>query len=226
MLRKTLEKGSSDYNLRLAIESGAPVEAAYAMASYYPARHWHLEHLVGSLAPGRFADVVLLSDPKQVAIEEVFADGILAADKGKYLLSVPKIEWPKWATHTIRIAEPLAATDFEIKAPVSTANGKVTAAVLQPYHWEPDFMTLELPMKDGVVERGEEATKLAIIDRYHGEKNLGKCSGKTWDRKHLTRPSLVQWLTIIIISGCSAAPMRRWRWQSMKSQPCRVAGCW
>jgi len=28
---ETLEKGSSDYNLRIAIESGAPVEPAYAM---------------------------------------------------------------------------------------------------------------------------------------------------------------------------------------------------
>lgn len=171
---ETLEKGSSDHNLRLAIESGAPVPAAYAMASYYPARHWHLEHLVGSLAPGRFADVVLLSDPTQVTIEEVFADGIRAAEQGRYLLEVPKIDWPEWATHTIRIAEPFAASDFEIAAPASSSNGKVTAAVLQPYHWEPDFMTLELPVKKGRVERGAEATKIAIIDRYHGVKSLGK----------------------------------------------------
>ena len=34
---ETLEKGSADYNLRIAIDSGAPVEVAYAMASYYPA---------------------------------------------------------------------------------------------------------------------------------------------------------------------------------------------
>ncbi len=111
---ETLEKGSADYNLRIAIDSGAPVEVAYAMASYYPARHWHLEHLVGSLAPGRFADVVLLADPKKVAIEEVFADG------------------------------------------------------------RPDFMTLELPVQNGLVERGEEATKMAVIDRYHAVKKLGK----------------------------------------------------
>jgi len=171
---ETLENGSSDYNLRIAIESGAPVAAAYAMASYYPARHWHLEHLVGSLAPGRFADVVLLSDPKPVVIEEVFADGIRAAEKDKYLLPVPSIEWPDWATQTIRIGQPYVAEDFSIVAPTSPSQDKVTAAVLQPYHWESDFMTLELPVKDGLVERGEEATKFAIIDRYHGEKKLGK----------------------------------------------------
>jgi adenine deaminase len=169
---ETLEKGSADYNLRIAIDSGAPVEVAYAMASYYPARHWHLEHLVGSLAPGRFADVVLLADPKKVAIEEVFADGRRVAERGRYLLEVPKIDWPEWATHTIRVDGFFVAEDFEIAAPASVA--KVTAAVLQPYHWQPDFMTLELPVQNGLVERGEEATKIAVIDRYHAVKKLGK----------------------------------------------------
>jgi adenine deaminase len=169
---ETLEKGSADYNLRIAIDSGAPVEVAYAMASYYPARHWHLEHLVGSLAPGRFADVVLLADPKKVTIEEVFADGRRVAERGRYLLEVPKIDWPEWATHTIRVDGSFVAEDFEIAAPASVA--KVTAAVLQPYHWQPDFMTLELPVQNGLVQRGEEATKIAVIDRYHAVKKLGK----------------------------------------------------
>jgi adenine deaminase len=127
---------------------------------------------VGSLAPGRFADVVLLADPKKVTIEEVFADGRRVAERGRYLLEVPKIDWPEWATHTIRVDGSFVAEDFEIAAPASVA--KVTAAVLQPYHWQPDFMTLELPVQDGLVERGEEATKIAVIDRYHAVKKLGK----------------------------------------------------
>jgi adenine deaminase len=171
---ETLDKGSSDYNLRCAIESGAPVEAAYAMASYYPARHWHLEHLVGSLAPGRFADVVLLTDPGKVEIEEVFADGIRVAERGKYLLDVPKIDWPQWATHTIQIREQFVAQDFQIAAPDSASNGTATAAILQPYHWQLDFIRIQLPIQNGLVQRGDEATKIAIIDRHHENKKLGK----------------------------------------------------
>jgi adenine deaminase len=171
---ETLEIGSTDHNLRVAINAGAPLEAAYAMVSYYPARHWHLEHLVGSCAPGRYADVVLLSDTKSVTIEEVIADGKRVAEKGKYLLDIPKIEWPEWATNTIKIGEAIIATDFEIEAPVQTKDGKVTAATLQPYHWKPDFMTLQLPVSNGRVERGDEATKFAVVDRYHSNKAIAK----------------------------------------------------
>jgi len=39
-------------------------------------------------------------------------------------------------------------------------------------------MTLELPVQNGLVERGEEVTKMAVIDRYHAVKKLGKMFGK------------------------------------------------
>ena len=58
----TLELGASDHNVRLAIESGLAPEIAIQCATINPARHMRLTPFVGSLAPGRFADVVLLSD--------------------------------------------------------------------------------------------------------------------------------------------------------------------
>ena len=57
-----------NYHVEMAIQFGAPVEAAYAMASYYPARHAHVDPLVGSIAPGRYADVVLLTSVKDLSL--------------------------------------------------------------------------------------------------------------------------------------------------------------
>src|SRR5207248_1161448 len=113
----SMEIGTMDYAVRLALQAGSPLEATYAMASYYPARHSHIEHLVGSIAPGRFADVVLLDDPKTVRIKRVFADGVHAGEGKKYLLDVPKINWPVWATHTVNVGRELTAADFSIAAP-------------------------------------------------------------------------------------------------------------
>ena len=87
------------------------------MASLNPAKHAHMEAIVGSIAPGRYADVVLLSSVRDVAIKTVFANGVLAAQDGKYLLPVPKIDWPSWATDTIHVGRQLTAKDFEIRAP-------------------------------------------------------------------------------------------------------------
>ena len=167
----SLKLGTMDYNIRLAIQAGAPVEAAYAMGSYYPARHWHIEHLVGSIAPGRAADIVLLKDdPKLVKIGRVICDGQLAAENGKFLLEVPKIDYPGWARNTIKIGRELTAADFAIKAPSASAK-EASAAILEPFWFRPDFITEKLPVVNGEVQRdlGRFITKVAVIDRYHGK---------------------------------------------------------
>lgn len=173
----TLQLGSMDYNIRNAIEAGVAPEIAYQLGSYNVARHFHIEHLVGSIAPGRYADVVLLSDPKKVAITRVFANGKLAARSGEYLLPIPKIEYPEWATQTVRIDRQLTGKDFEIRAP--EGRREVQAALMQPFYlgfWK-DFVTETLPVQDdGTVRADPEhgIIKVAVVDRYQGKGAVAK----------------------------------------------------
>jgi adenine deaminase len=171
----TLKLGAESYNIKLAIEGGAPIEAAYCMGSFNIARHMHIENLVGSIAPGRFADIVFLKgDPKLVQAGKVICDGQLAAEDGKYLLPIPKINYPTWATDTIHISRKLTAKDFVIEAPAGKT--QVTAAILSLFYFEPDFMTATLPVVNGEVQRDEAQSiiKVALIDRYHNNVNIGK----------------------------------------------------
>ena len=50
------------------------------------------------------------------------------------------------------------------------------AAVIRPFHWHPDFYTLELPVRDGAVQRdtSQAVTKFAIVDRFSGEGRVSK----------------------------------------------------
>lgn len=171
----SLELGTMDYNIRVAIEAGAPVEKAYAMASLYPARHWQVEHLVGSLAPGRYADVVLLSDPEKVIIEKVYASGRLAYADGAYQLPIPEVAYPEWAYNTVNIGKELTAADFAIPSPASDL-ATAKAAILEMFYFEEDFQVLDLPVVDGFVQRDLEGgiTKCALIDRYHGKGRVAK----------------------------------------------------
>jgi adenine deaminase len=170
----TIKQGTMNFHIKLAIQLGAPAEAAYAMASFNPAKHAHMDSMVGSIAPGRYADVVLLTSVKDVAIKYVFANGQLAAQEGKYLASVPKIAWPSWATDTIRIGRRLTAKDFEILAPAGRTT--VTAAIQGPLYTEPEQKTATLQVVDGVVQRdvAHDIIKVAIVDRYTGSAKLGK----------------------------------------------------
>jgi adenine deaminase len=170
----TLKTGTMNYHVKMAIQFGAPIEAAYAMASYYPARHAHVDPLVGSIAPGRFADVVLVTSVKDVAIKYVFCNGKLAAQDGKYILAVPKIDWPSWATDTINVGRKITAKDFEILAPPGRTT--VEAAIQTPSYTAPDQKYMTLPVVDGVVQRdiSHDIIKVADIDRYFGNAAMGK----------------------------------------------------
>lgn len=50
------------------------------------------------------------------------------------------------------------------------------AAVLRPFHWTDDFLTFELSVKDGEVQRDESRniTKFAIVDRFSGKAAVSK----------------------------------------------------
>ncbi len=171
----TLQLGSMDYNIRSAIELGVPLEIAYQLGSYNTARHFNIDHLVGALAPGRYADVVLLSDPQTVAIERVYANGQLAADNGEYRLPIPEIDYPQWATDTMNVGRELIAADFVITAPEGRET--VNAAVLEPFWFEPEFITKELPVaEDGTIKADPAAglIKVAVVDRYHGAAAVSK----------------------------------------------------
>jgi adenine deaminase len=171
----TIKQGTMNFHIKLAIQLGAPAEAAYAMASFNPAKHAHMDPIVGSIAPGRYADVVLLTSVKDVAIKYVFANGQLAAKEGKYLLTVPKIDWPSWATDTIRIGRKLTAKDFEILAPAGKKT-TVTAAIQGPLYTDPEQKTATLQVVGAVVQRdaAHDIIKVAIVDRYTGSAKLGK----------------------------------------------------
>ena len=59
---------------RLISQHNIPLHVAYRVASWSAARHFGLNHL-GLLAPGKQADIVLLSDARNVTVQQVFIKG-------------------------------------------------------------------------------------------------------------------------------------------------------
>jgi adenine deaminase len=180
----TQQLGSMDYNIRTAIESGVAPEIAYQLGSYNTARHFHLESILGSIAPGRYADIVLLSDPNTVAITRVFANGRLASKGKDYLLPIPTIDYPAWAHNTIDIGRELKAGDFRIAAP--QGRKQVQVALMEPFWFAPDFITDTMPVQDDGSVAADPARgiiKVAVVDRYHGQGNSEPSVSKMFWRK-------------------------------------------
>ena len=170
----TLKFGATDHNVRVAIDAGLAPEIAIQLVTINPARHMRLTPWVGAIAPGRYADLVLLDDVESLSIAQVWADGRQVSERERYLGPIPTIVWPDWATRTVNIQRRLTAADFAIAA----APGRQTmqAALLRPFHWEDDFLTAELPVRDGEVQRDpvRNITKFAIVDRFSGDGRVAR----------------------------------------------------
>jgi adenine deaminase len=190
----TLRRGAMDHNIRTALEKGVRPEIAYALGSYNTARHFRIDHWVGAIAPGRYADLVLLSDPQKLVIEQVYADGLKVSEKGKMLVPVPKIDWPDWVRKTVNLGGEITAADFAVVAPPGRAT--VEAAILKPFHFEPDFMRATLPVQDGLVQRdtAQGITKVALLDRYSGRKRISKMF---WKEAGLKTPDSAMGCSIV-----------------------------
>ncbi len=171
---ETLQLGASDHNVRHAIKYGLAPDIAIQCATVNPARHMRIEQWVGSITPGRYADLVLLDDVDAISIAHVYSDGMLVSDGARYVGPLPEVEWPTWATKTMNVGRKLGAADFTIAAPAGRQT--MQAAVLRPFHWNEDYLVEELPVENGAVQRDSNRliTKWALVDRYRGDGAVAK----------------------------------------------------
>lgn len=152
--------------VRHAIECGADPLVALQMATVNTAMHFGLERELGSIAPGRRADVILTSDLESLPIEHVIARGVTVAEAGALKVDCPHLDWPAETRATVHLGRVLAARDFEVKA--SQAMDSVVAKVIGVVENQAPTRALKarLPVIDGVVEARDDVAQIALVERH------------------------------------------------------------
>jgi len=87
------EHGFVDGLVRIAMEEGVPPVEAYRMVTLNPATYYGKDADLGGIAPGRFADILLLEDLTEPRPRAVIARGRLLARDGRLLTRVPEPPW-------------------------------------------------------------------------------------------------------------------------------------
>ncbi len=152
--------------VRHAIDCGCDPLIALQMATVNTATHFGLERELGSIAPGRRADVILTSDLRTLPIEHVIARGQTVAVGGEIRVACPHLEWPDHARATVHLGKVLEEADFRIKAPAG--RNAVTAKVIGVVENQAptEALTAELPVVDGVVEGEGGVCQIALVERH------------------------------------------------------------
>ena len=120
--------GHMDRVVRHAIQQGLKPVTAIQMATINTAQHFRLEREIGSIAPGRLADFLVVSNLAEMTIDEVYGRGVRLAANGRLEADIPAYDYPASAKNTVKLGKRLAATDFDIKAPEGA--NKVRARVI------------------------------------------------------------------------------------------------
>lgn len=96
-----LTEGSLDGSVRAALEMGVDPGLLYQMVTLNPAEHFGLQAQVGSLAPGRWADWVLIPSPREYRPLMVGVAGRLVSEEGTLLVEPRPVEFPEAFYHTV-----------------------------------------------------------------------------------------------------------------------------
>lgn len=102
--QELLEQGYLDGSLRSALKIGIPPARAYQMVTINVAEHFRLDHKLGSLSPGKVADVVFIPSPAEYEPRRILIGGRTVFAEGKNLIEPRRVEFPEALFSTINIS--------------------------------------------------------------------------------------------------------------------------
>ncbi|MGY0791125.1 adenine deaminase [Azospirillum argentinense] len=160
------EEGHMDHLIRSAIRLGAPLAHVYRAATWSAARGFGLFDR-GLIAPGQRADLVLLDDLEDCAVNRVIRNGRVVTPQtfaGRPAVSPVGLRSVK--------LHPVTAEDFAVPARGSVQSvigvlpGKIITAHLR----------LEVPAKDGklVADPDRDILKICVFARHGTNQNVGR----------------------------------------------------
>lgn len=164
-----MSEGHINYNVRRAIELGMSPMQAIQMATINAARHFRIDDEVGSITPGRLADILLVDDLHKMEPKAVYFEGALVAENKALLKECPVSQYPDWIKDTVHLKRPITADSFRCKAKNPAATS-VKAHVIGLIDLQIINNDLEcvLPVVNGEIQRDptNDILKLAVVERY------------------------------------------------------------
>jgi adenine deaminase len=164
-----LDQGHIDHLLRLAVANGLDAVTAIQMATLNIAEAYRLDDR-GAIAPGRRADLVVVSDLEHFTADIVIVDGRVVAENGS-----PAGEWMTPEVDPAPVRRPLAVQPVEVDLRIPDPGTEVRVIGMVPGQILTKQRHERLETRDGqlVADAAGGIAKLAVIERHRGTGNVG-----------------------------------------------------
>lgn len=173
--REIQVEGHINYNVSRAIELGLDPMKAIQIATVNSAKHFRMEDEIGSITPGRLADIILVEDWHEVKPTIVIFEGNVVAENGKLLEECKVEEYPDWLKHTVTLKNPITAESFAAPSKKQEGSTKIHLIDLIPRQIINHHVMEEMQVKDGKIQVNieQDILKLAVVERYGKNGNVG-----------------------------------------------------
>lgn len=182
------DEGHMDRVLRHAVSEGLNPMTAIQMMTINTAEHFGVSKEMGMIAPGRYADILLVNDLMNFKAETVIAKGVVIAENNEWQIKLPVVKYPKWVTNSVKVKRKFVSQDFVLRSRASNGS-EIEAHVIGVI--ENQAPTRHLKMKVTVEENQvksnikNDLAKIALVERHKGTGKVvvGLTSGFGFTRK-------------------------------------------
>jgi len=161
--------GHMDRVVRHTIGLGVDPLTVLQMATINTAEHFGVARDMGQIAPGRYADILLVPDLMDFNPDKVIAKGQILAEEGKWIQDLPQTTYPDWVTKSINMKQPLAPDDFRLVVEGNKSDS-VTAHVIGVVEGQAPTKHLKVPVTiangEIQVDGKEDLAKIALVERH------------------------------------------------------------
>jgi adenine deaminase len=159
------EHGHMDHVVRRAMGLGLSPLQAIQSVTLNPATYSGLEQDIGGVAPGRFADIVLIDDLEHCHVREVLISGKVVARNSVAEVNDKPISLPQEWMRSLRVGLSITPETFVIPTP--NANPKVRVMELLNQNITAEKI-VEFHAPAGIVEAShrDDLLKVAMFDRH------------------------------------------------------------
>jgi adenine deaminase len=137
-----ITKGYLEYVLQKAIDCGFDPIVAIQMATLNVAEHFSLDAFIGGIAPGRFADMVIIPDIHTIKAQWVVSNGKVIAREGKLIASPRNHSYTTRSLNSVQLNQDTKPADFKIHV-----NDDDDSATVRVIDLVTDLVTAELKMQ-------------------------------------------------------------------------------
>jgi len=207
-----VNEGHVNRAVKRAISQGLSPMQAIQMATINTAEHFGVSRQVGLIAPGRFADILILDELADIKVNTVIARGKIVAHDNQVTIDIPGYVYPDWAIHSMHVKQLLKAQDFTLKPPDAKMK-QVWANVIGVVENQAptQHLRMEVPVVNGEVHADgeDDIAKIAIIERHNdsGRIQLGLVHGFGLNRKCAIASTVAHDCHQLVVVGTDKAQM-------------------